>query len=113
MTDLTNFDGDGDGDGDVPLIDTVGRTYYVDAKGVPYYKAEDLMGDTSEYLSCGECGLPAKSRGLCGTHYQAARRGGYLDDYPLDSVYDAEWADHVIRWAAKIHGTEWVQERLE
>lgn len=75
----------------------------------------ETLGDQKirdTYLGCGECGMKVHSRGLCMTHYQAARRGGYLDDYPPDALHQRDYADTVIMQVLHIHGVEIVEEAL-
>lgn len=58
-----------------------------------------------EYMGCVQCGdVPVKSRGLCMRCYQAARRGGYLSDYPKDEVYDLSWCEATIAEMFVVHG---------
>lgn len=95
-------------------VDGRGRTLYQDEDGgVPYIILAEDGGDAGSFLGCGECGKPVKGRGLCMAHYQAARRGGYLEDYPREEVYDASWVETVIRQAIQVHGREIVEGWVE
>lgn len=64
---------------------------------------------------CAECGEKKmlKGRGLCGTCYQRARRGGYLSSYPRSEVYDYEWCEDVLAEMIQAHGAVKIQELVD
>lgn len=54
-----------------------------------------------------------KGRSLCMKHYQAARRGGYLSQYPRTEVYGAGWVQGVLDEAVVVHGDDALVKMLE
>lgn len=86
--------------------------YLADERARAYIDA----GKTGKQGTCVECGrseVTIKGRGLCGTCYQAARRGGYLSDYPRSEVYEHEWNEDVLREMLTVHGVVKIREMLD
>lgn len=77
---------------------------------VPTIQADALV--EQKYLGCADCGGKVHSRGLCMTHYQAARRGGYLANYPVVQVYEAAWAQDMLMHILAIHGEDALEDAL-
>ena len=80
-----------------------------------YITGSRSSGVEGECLGCGpEAGKQLlKGRGLCMTHYQRARRGGYLSDYPRTEVYDMQWVENVLKEIITVHGPVKFQELTE